>query len=59
MFSSDGEYQICDTEDCEEKIKNHAWGRIKAKGWFFSKEGEVRCPTHVPEWYEKWRKVRR
>lgn len=59
MISADYEYILCDGDpDCEAKIKNHAWGKIKAEGWFFSKaKGEIPekayCPDHLPEWKKK------
>lgn len=49
-------YKKCAEEGCEEQLPNHAWGRIKAEGWFQQKNGDIWCPAHVPEWVEKWRK---
>lgn len=53
-----GPVSTCAGDDCSATIKNHAWGRIKAEGWFQQKDGTVWCPTHVPEWVEAWRKRR-
>jgi hypothetical protein len=58
MITEDGEHVICDYPlGCDEKIKNHKWGHIKAVGWLFQKNGNAFCPKHVPEWYTKIRKV--
>lgn len=46
----------CDEKGCTKTVKNHAWGRIKADGWFFTREGGVWCPDHRPEWYAAWRR---
>lgn len=48
-------YTTCSGEGCEQKIADHAWGRIKAEGWFIQKDGNVWCPDHTPEWVEEWR----
>ena len=45
--------------ECEASIPDHAWGRIKASDWFFSKDGKSYCPAHVPEWVEAWRERKR
>lgn len=45
----------CDYPECEEAIKNHRWGKTKATGWFFQKNGKSYCPKHVPAWVKKWR----
>lgn len=50
------EYVTCAEEGCDEKIKNHAWGKIKASEWFQQQDGTVWCPKHIPEWVEEWRK---
>lgn len=33
------------------------WSRIRAHylGWYFGKDGTIRCPLHSPEWLLKWR----
>jgi hypothetical protein len=51
------EYILCEfAPECENKVKNHAWGRIKATDWFFSKsEDKAYCPEHIPEWVKRWR----
>ena len=50
------ETEICCLADgCPNTIKNHAWGKIKAEGWFFSRDGSAYCPEHVPEWVDAWR----
>jgi hypothetical protein len=49
-----------DLGGCGEKIRDHAWGHIKAEGWFFSKEtGKAYCPEHNPPWVEEWRAKKR
>ena len=48
-------YVYCDVPGCTNRIKDHAWGHIKAPDWFFSKEGPVSCPDHIPWWVEEWR----
>ena len=41
---------------CDAKIKDHAWGHIKADDWFFSKQtGNLFCPEHIPDWVPAWR----
>jgi hypothetical protein len=55
MITEDREWEVCDKPLCEEKIKNHRWGRTKAEGWFFEKTGEAWCPLHHPEWVADWR----
>lgn len=45
-------------DGCATKVKNHKWGKVKAEGWFFSKEipeDKGYCPEHVPEWVASWR----
>lgn len=51
-------YMECSDPGCDAKVKSHAWGRIKAEGWFFQKDGAAYCPLHVPSWVEAWRKKR-
>lgn len=37
------------------------WGKIKAssEGWFFPRDQDGGwCPSHRPEWVERWRKKR-
>ena len=45
----------CAEPGCEATVKDHAWGKIKADGWFFTKTGEAWCPDHNPEWVAEWR----
>lgn len=45
----------CTAPSCTASIANHAWGHIKAAGWFFQKDGQQFCPDHVPDWVESWR----
>jgi hypothetical protein len=45
----------CTHPGCPAKIADHRWGRTKANGWFFSKDGEAWCPDHVPRWVATWR----
>ncbi len=47
----------CSIPECTNTIKDHAWGHIKAEGWFFprDKTQPVFCPVHLPEWVEEWR----
>lgn len=53
MITEDGEFIKC--EDCDEKIKNHAWAKIKADGWFLTRDGRAYCPNHQ-SWVAGWRK---
>lgn len=56
MITEDGEWIECDSPSCEEKIKNHRWGRTKAEGWFSYRDGSGDfCPLHLPEWVLEWR----
>lgn len=48
------EWLLCSEDGCEAKIKNHAWGKIKAEGWLQLRTGPAYCPDHLPEWYEEW-----
>lgn len=41
---------------CDTQIPNHRWGKIKAEGWLFRKDGTAWCPDHLPEWVVEWRK---
>lgn len=43
-------------EECGMDMKNDAWRKIKAEGWFFKKNGEAYCPDDIPDWVEEWRK---
>lgn len=45
----------CSDRSCEATIKNHRWGKIKADGWLFLKNGEAFCPLHIPSWYKQWK----
>lgn len=56
-ISEDGQFILCDAHmACDERIKNHRWGKTKATGWFFSRDETVAlCPQHVPSWYSAWR----
>lgn len=45
----------CSAHDCENKVKNHYWGKVKAEHWFFQKDGTAFCPDHVPAWVVVWR----
>lgn len=50
-----GDFDDFKCDKCEARIKNHYWGKVKAEGWFFSRDNKViRCPEHVPSWYHKW-----
>ncbi len=58
MITEDGKYMQCDgSEDeiCPEQIPNHSWGRIKAEGWFQTKDNRIYCPAHQ-QWLAAWRK---
>lgn len=55
MISGDYKSVQCDHQDCEATHPNHAWGRIRAEGWFHQKDGQAYCPEHVPAWVEAWR----
>jgi len=46
----------CTEPGCDAEVPNHAWGKIKAAGWFFQKNDDAWCPNHRPEWYNEWRK---
>lgn len=54
MLSENGEWVECNVFLCPERVKNHKWGRIKAQGWLFTKDGRHFCPRHLPAWYTKW-----
>ena len=56
MIDPSGDFIVCDQTGCDEKIKNHKWGQIKAVDWFFQKNGQAWCPAHVPDWYASWGK---
>lgn len=43
-------------ENCDDNVPNHYWGKVKADGWFFQRDGRAYCPKHVPEWVANWRK---
>lgn len=45
----------CSQPDCTQVVKNHAWAKIKADGWFFQRDGSLWCPEHVPDWVDAWR----
>lgn len=45
----------CSQPDCQNAIKDHYWGHVKATKWFLQRSGEAWCPDHVPEWVEQWR----
>ena len=51
----EGSTVSCSQADCDATVKNHRWGKIKAEGWFFQRDGQAWCPTHVPEWVAEWR----
>lgn len=51
----DNQVIFCLSDGCKNKIKNHRWGKTKAEGWFFSKDGSAYCPDHNPEWVVAWR----
>lgn len=55
----DEEEIFCSIEGCDHSIKNHAWGKIKAEGWFFLRNGTAFCPDHIPDWVAGWRESRR
>lgn len=56
-ISEDYTYIFCDGDGCDAKIKNHAWRKIKASSWFFSKDNErAYCPNHLPEWIVEFRR---
>jgi len=48
-------YTTCSGEGCAERLADHAWGRIKADGWFQQKDGTIWCPEHIPDWVAEWR----
>ena len=49
----------CSQGGCEQSVKGHAWGKIKAEGWFFQMNGDSWCPEHHPEWVAEWRRNKR
>jgi hypothetical protein len=56
MISPRGVYILCDGDDCDAKVKNHRWGKTKAEGWFFSRDGKIAyCPEHEPAFLDDWR----
>lgn len=55
MSTKRKELNYCSSRDCMNSIKNNAWSRIKAEGWFFQHNGDVWCPDHIPDWVEAWR----
>lgn len=52
-------YTQCDAEGCKARVRDHAWGVIKADGWFFQKNGDSWCPDHIPDWYWEWKGVKK
>lgn len=43
-------------EECDATIKDNKWAKIKAEGWFFSREdNKAYCPKHNPPWVAGWR----
>lgn len=52
----------CVEAGCIATIKNNKWAKIKAEGWFFSKDLSADsgyCPDHIPGWVEAWRAKKR
>ena len=45
----------CSDPECDATIPDHAWGHIKADGWFQQRDERIWCPKHIPEWVDKWR----
>lgn len=57
MISRDGQEEQCEFyRECGARIRNHYWAKVKAEGWFFTKDGRAFCPDHIPEWVAAWRK---
>lgn len=49
-------YVFCQHEGCMANHADHAWGHIKADGWFHSRDGtQAFCPQHLPDWVAGWR----
>lgn len=46
-------------ETCPRTTRSTKWRDIRAHdaGWFFTKDGKVYCPDHVPAWVEQWRET--
>lgn len=58
--SDDGELIHCDEPDCLKTVKNHQWGKTKAEGWFFTRDGKLAyCPEHEPVFVKDWRAKKR
>lgn len=45
----------CSIEGCPASVADHYWGKVKAIGWFFMRDGTAYCPEHLPEWLAEWR----
>jgi hypothetical protein len=45
----------CSADGCDATVPDHYWGKVKAAGWFFQRNGDAWCPEHVPEWVAEWR----
>jgi hypothetical protein len=57
--TNDGQHIVCDAAGCDQKIKNHRWGKTKADNWFFSRDDDIAwCPNHLPAWVAEWRSRR-
>ncbi len=60
MEIEEEQYILCSQEGCNKKIKNHRWVRVQAEGWHFPRTIDTaRCPAHVPEWLDEWKKKQR
>lgn len=60
MITADGRHIKCDfILGCDNMVRDHYWGRVKATGWFFSRDDKIAfCPEHVPEHIYVWRKLK-
>jgi hypothetical protein len=48
----------CSHTGCTNTVQNSQWGKTKADGWFFGKNGQAFCHEHIPGWVTDWRAKR-
>jgi hypothetical protein len=46
----------CVEPDCGATVPDHYWGKVRAEGWLFLKDGRAYCPAHLPDWINPWRR---
>lgn len=49
----------CADPDCDQTYVPHYWGKVKAAGWFFPRDGAATCPKHNPPWVTGWRAAKK